>query len=87
MVLKFVPVKVTVVPIEPEVGLSDAMVGVAAELQTPPDGVSPVIVHDLLLTKFVLAAKALVPYCLPVEPSVLPFGVDGLSLHPINVAE
>jgi hypothetical protein len=84
---KFVPVIVTGEPIRPDGGVKLAMVGAGTEPQIAPLGESPVIVHPLVVVKFVLAAKALVPYCLPVAPSVLPFGVDGLALQPIKVAE
>ena len=40
VVLKFVPVMVTVVPIGPVVGAKLAWVGTDDELQTAPDGVS-----------------------------------------------
>ena len=87
VVLKFVPVMVTVVPIGPVAGVNKIIVGKSTEPQTTPDGVSPVIVQPLVVVKLVLAATALVPYCLPVAPRVLPLGVDGLALQPIYVAE
>ncbi len=86
VVLKFAPVIVTEIPTEPEVGVNEVIVGTDTKLQTEADGVSPVIVHNLVLIKLVLADTALVPYCLPVAPSVLPLGVEGLVLHPITVA-
>ena len=85
VVSKFVPVMVTVVPMGPLAGAKLVIVG--TELQTVPDGVSPVIVHNLVLIKLVLSAAALVPYCLPMAPSVLPLGVAGLAFQPISVAE
>ena len=87
VVLKLLPVMVTVVPMLPDVGVNDVMVGTATEPQTRPDGVSPVMVQLLVMSKLVLAATALVPYCLPLAPSALPFGVDEFALQPINVAE
>lgn len=87
VVLKFVPVIITEVPVGPLAGVKLVMVGTDTEPQTVPDGVSPVIVQPLVVAKLVLAATALVPYCLPVAPSVLPFGVEELALQPINVAE
>ena len=87
VVLKLVPVMVTVVPAGPAAGVKLLTVGEGAETQTTPDGVSPVIVQLFVEVKFVLAATALVPYCLPSAPNVLPLGVDGLALQPISVAE
>lgn len=85
--LKSVPVIMTVEPMGPEIGVKEVMVGTSTEPQTAPDGISPVIVHPFVPIKLVLAASALVPYCLPAAPSVPPLGVRGLALQPINVAE
>ena len=85
--LKFVPVMVTVVPMGPEVGVKKLIVGTdAGGEHTAPDGISPKIVHPLVAVKLVLAAKAFVPYCLPVATRILLFGVDGLAFHPNRVA-
>src|SRR5687767_11632418 len=65
VVLKLVPVIVTVVPTGPDAGVKAVMVGRSTAPQAVPDGVSPLIVQNLAPTKFVLAAAALVPYCLP----------------------
>ena len=86
VVSKFVPVIVTDVPTRPLVGVKLVMVAMAGA-HTVPDGVSPVIVHPFVVVKLALAATALVPYCLPVAPKVLPLGVDGLALHPSKMAE
>ena len=85
VVLKFVPVMVTVVPMGPEGGVKEVMVGTAS--QKTPEVASPEIAHPFVVVKLVLAATALVPYCLPVAAIVLLLGVDGLALQPISVAE
>lgn len=87
VLLKLVPVMVTVIPTGPEEGVKLEMVGGPAKAHTEPEGASPVMVQPFVVVKLLLAATALVPYCLPVASSVRPLGVDGLLLQPINVAE
>lgn len=84
---KLVPAITTVVPMGPEVGVKDVMLGTDTTAQKVPEGESPTIVHPLVVVKLVLAAAALVPYCRPVAPNVRPFGVEGFALQPIRVAE
>ena len=77
---KLVPVMVTELPIAPEVGAKEVIVG-------PLDNASPVMVHPLGPIKFVLAETADGRYSNPEAPSVMPLGVEGLAFQPISVAE
>ena len=77
---KFVPVMVRELPIAPEAGAKEVIVG-------PLDNASPIMVHPLGPIKFVLAETADGRYSNPVAPSVMPLGVEGLAFQPISVAE
>ena len=79
---KLVPAMVTELPIAPEVGAKEVIVGTR-----PLENASPVMAHPLAPIKFVLAETADGRYSNPMAPSVMPLGVEGLAFQPISVAE